>query len=242
MPSSTREGPYYQADEQPEDALDTLKLQNGLIETLLSQWSEGTEHLRQGDDINTRWERGSVVKLLLQHLAVREEAKARVGEALHREGRTDLAEQLEADGPGRREDISALEELVRGHQAMTLNTPDVDHTVMRVEARLRRELEDEGPLLEAAGEALGPAGERGLPSDRNVRRHAVTHPNPEPKWYDRVGALRAARAFYDHLRGSPHEGMSPKVDESREYVPGVEKDRWKKGGYSKEARSDQQND
>lgn len=223
MPSPVDDGPYYRADRQPEDAFDTFRLQNELIAGLLDKWTAGTDHLRRGDDINTRWERGSVTKLLLEHLAVREEAKARVTEALRHKGRHDLAGQLEADGPGRREDISALEEQVRGHQAMALNTPEVDGAVQRLVARLRPELQDEATLVPAAGDALGPPGSRGLPSDRSVRMHSVTHPNPQARWYDRVGPLRAVRAWYDHLRGSPHDGTSPKVDEAREYVPGAKK-------------------
>ena len=206
---------------QPRDALETLELQDRLVVDLLDRWKAGTRHLsEQGDDVNTRWERGSEVKLLLQHLAVREEAKGRVRDALVVAGREDLAGRLEGDGPGRRADLDALEEAARGLVAMNLNSPDVDRAVLRIDERVRPELLEESSLLPAVGEALGPVEDRDLPSDRNVRMHSVTHPSPEPRWFDRVGPLRAVRAWYDHLRGSPHSGTSPKVDAAREYVPG----------------------
>lgn len=220
-----RRQPYYQHEgEPPRDALETLELQDRLVLDLLDKWVAGTRHLMEGDDVNARWERGSEVKLLLEHLAVREEAKSRVGEALHREGRSDLADQLEADGPGRREDIDALEKVVRGRSAMTLNDPETDRVVMRLEARARREIEDEATIVAAAADALGPAGQRDLPSDRSVRMHSVTRPSPKARWFDKVDFLRAVRAWYDHLRGSPHEGTSPKVDKSRDYIPGTKKE------------------
>lgn len=49
---------------------------------------------------------------------------------------------------------------------------------------------------------------------------SVTHPNPEPRWYDRVPPLKAVRALYDHLRGTPTGLTNPKLDRGREYTPG----------------------
>lgn len=224
---SPRRQPYYQHEaDPPRDALETLELQNGLIADLLGKWTAGTHHLEQeGDDVNTRWERGSEVKLLLEHLAVREEAMGAVGAALRRAERDDLADQLDGDGRARREDIDALEGAVRGLSAVNLNSPDVDRAVLRVGERTRKELGDQAGLLPAVGGALGPVDRRDLPSDRNVRMHSVTRPSPEARWYDKAGPLRAVRAWYDHLRGSPHSGTSPKVDEAREYVPGPKREK-----------------
>ena len=113
----------------------------------------------------------------------------------------------------------------QGLRAVEPAAPAAQHdgTVTPRLPRLCPELQDEATLVPAARDALGPPGSRGLPSDRSVRMHSVTHPNPQARWYDRVGPLRAVRAWYDHLRGSPHDGTSPKVDEAREYVPGAKK-------------------
>ncbi len=74
--------------------------------------------------------------------------------------------------------------------------------------------------LPLARQALGPAGERGLRDARYVRTHGPTHPNPVPRWYDKIGPLKALRALYDHLRGSPNGGTAPAVDACREHTPG----------------------
>jgi hypothetical protein len=208
--------------EKNRDALDALGRDNEVIGGLLDKWSTSTATLTREDSVEVRWERGSTVKLLLQHLAVREEAKVQLAGRLRDEGHGDLADRLEGDGPGRRADISGLDEVARGHQAITLNTPGVDVAVQRLAARLRPELEAEGPdgLL---GEIVGVFGrttdERDLPSARKVRMQGATHPNPYPKWYDKVGILKATRALYDHLRSSPSGATSPGTDSSREHDP-----------------------
>lgn len=203
------------------DALDTLAEQDKIIAGLLDDWSARTRQLTDHDDVDVRWRRGSAVKLLLQHLAVREEAKQQIVARLDEVGQGDLARRLEGDGPARRSEIDDLEAVTRGHQAITLNTPEADIAVERVLNRARAEIgEDGGGLLDAVAGALGPAGERGLPGDRAVRMHSVTRPSPHPRWYDRVGPLKAARAWYDHLRGTPHGMVSPDVDAAREHQPG----------------------
>ncbi len=202
------------------DALDTLAEQDALVIDLAEKWRSHTRTLTDHDDVDVRWRRGSTVKLLLQHLAVREEAVGRVSDRLAETGHEDLARRLEGDGPQRRTEISDLEALTRGHEAVTLNTPEADVAVQRLVARLARESEGRDGLLEEAGKALGASGERGLPTDRGVRMRSVTRPSPEPKWYDRVGSLKAVRAWYDHLRGTPHGMTSPDVDSAREHQPG----------------------
>ncbi len=208
--------------EGPTDALDLIGSQDDTIADLLTTWRDATEKLRHGDDVHTRWNRGSAVKLLLQHLAVRESAKEAVAGRLRDVGRQDLSDLVEGDGVGRREAIDQLDELARGHEAITLNTPAIDRSIEELGARFDRERGQEaGGLLSQVAEVLGPPGERDLPSPRHVRMHSSTHPSPVPRWYDRIGPVKALKSLYDSLRSSPSGGTSPTVDEGREGTPGV---------------------
>lgn len=213
------EGPY--RHHRPKDALELLRLQNRILADLFERWYAQTEKLTAGDDVVTRWERGSVTKLILQHLAVRESAKEAVVGRLHRADRDDLADPLDGDGIGRRQEIDRLDDLIRGVLAMNTNTPEVDVVVTRL-ARIFREEErrESERVLDQAEAALRQSGQR-LPSALYVRLHSPTHPSPEPKWYDRVGAVKAVRALYDHLRGNPRGAIPPGLDEAREQLPGV---------------------
>lgn len=202
------------------DALDSLARQNEIIADLAAQWSKDTQKLMEGDDVHTRWERGSAVKYLLQHLAVREEAKGAVVSRLRQTGAGELADALEGDGPARREEIDALDEASRGTQAINLNSPAVDREIERVIHRFRSEQDVERTVVPKAVEALGEQGRRDLPSGAQVRRRSVLHPNPEPGWSDRVGALKILRAVYQHLRGAPSGGTTPAIDLGREAEPG----------------------
>lgn len=206
---------------EPVDALDTIQVQDEIIADLLGKWRDATATLREGDDVNVRWERGSAAKLVLQHFAVRESAKQALAGALREREEVALADKVEGDGVRRREAIDRLDETVRGRQAITLNNPDVDHAVEALGELFDRERDAElADVLPRAEALLGPAGERDLPSARHVRTHAPTHPSPVPKWHDKVGPLKAVRALYDHLRGTPTGGTSPSVDEGREHLPG----------------------
>lgn len=205
--------------DSPVDALDSLDVADSEIDQLLAKWRSDTESLTQaGDDVNTRWERGSAVKLLLQHLAVRESAIRALTTKLSADGHDDLAKRLEGDGVARRRAIAHLDELVRGKQAIVLNEPRVDHAVMALGEIFDRERS--GGAAPAVSEVLpDQPAERGLPSARSVRTHAATHPKAEPGRLDDIGPIAAVKALYDHLRGTPHGGMVPSVDEGREHLP-----------------------
>lgn len=213
----------HQADReenQPKDALSLLRVQNHILTDLLAAWKEHTAALAGGDDVSLRWERGSVNKLILQHLAVRESAKEAIAGRLRKVGRDDLAARLEGDGIGRRQAIDRLDELLRGVLGMNTNTPEVDVAVDRVGRIFRQEaVVEDRELIPAAQDALDAAGEK-LPSALHIRLRSPTHPSPEPRWYDRIGPLKAVRALYDHLRGNPSGAIPPGLDEAREQLPG----------------------
>jgi hypothetical protein len=203
--------------QEPTDALEVLEQQNGVISDLFDTWDAGTRDLEEGDSVETRWERGSAGKLLLQHLALRESAKELLARRLADLGETDLAGRLEADGVTRRAAIDRFDELVRGHQAITINVPATDAVIAELEAIFSRERTAESTeLLPAARRIFGPPGDRDLASARYVRTHAPTHPSPVPRWFDRIGPLKAVRAYYDHLRATPTGGTKPDLDGGRE--------------------------
>lgn len=203
------------------DAFDTLVQQDSLVDQLLDAWREATETLEHGDDVVLRSRRGSDVKLLLQHLAVRESAVESIEARLRTIGADELAQRLQADGVARREAIGRLDYLVRGRQAMTVNNADVSLAMIDLGKILDRERAGRPELLAQIESALGPPEQRDLPSARHVRTHSPTVPSPVPRWYDRLGPLKAVRALYDHLRGTPSRGTRPSVDAAREHTPGL---------------------
>jgi hypothetical protein len=207
--------------DQPNDALDVIFTQDQIIADLFGVWHQASEQLSHADDVDLRWRRGSDVKLLLQHLAVREAAKGALVRRMREAGQEELATKLDSDASSRRERLATLDELARGHQALSLNFPEIDDVVADLSAVFQRERpDDEGINLPEAAALLGPSGKRGLPSARSIRMQSVTHPRPVPRWYDRVPIIKAVQAFYDHLRSAPSGVLNPGVDRAREHLPG----------------------
>jgi hypothetical protein len=163
---------------KPEDALGTLSLQDEVIRGLLDDWEgavEGVDESRE-DNVMRRWFAGCAVKLLLQHMAVREEAARQVRRRLVALGFIDLAAQLEGNGPLRRQRIRELDELVRFRQAITLNRPEVQRTALALGRLARTATDGDAQLIPRIEQVLGPAGSRSLPSDLSVRLRSTTHP------------------------------------------------------------------
>lgn len=214
------DAPPVNADD-PVDALDSLEAADREIAFLIRKWRDDTETLREGDDVNVRWERGSAAKLLLQHLAVRESALDAVAVKLRADGHLELAQRIERDRRARRQAIDDLDEVARQRQAIVLNSPEVDAAVAAIAEIVDREQADDRLAADVAGE-LGASGERDLPSTKVVQAQAQTHPDPDAEPGAGNGLLRAVRALYQHLRDTPTGGTSPGVDGAREHLPGPE--------------------
>jgi hypothetical protein len=207
--------------DDPVDALDILAASDREIASLLDKWRQDTHTLEGGDDVDVRWERGSAAKLLLQHFAMRESAISALSAKLHADGNDDLAARIEGDGVKRRKAIDTLDEESRGRTGMNLNNPDVDRAIMALGEIFEAERADgdDAVVPEIAG-ILGDSGERDLPSARRVGSTAETHPSPEPGLVEGHTPLKAVRAFYQHLRGTPSGGTAPGVDGARDHLPG----------------------
>ena len=209
-------------NKKPEDALETLCVQDELIRGMLDKWEEAEGRFDESreENVKQRWVAGSSVKLLVQHLAVREEAARHVRRRLEAVGQSELATRLEGNGEYRRRLIRELDKLVRFHEAITLNTPQIQQTVLSIDGVARTAIDDDGQLVARIEGVLGPAGSRGLPSDLSVRLRSTTYPVLRGRWWENIGPLRALAAFYAHLRLSPKGILSPRLDKSREHLPG----------------------
>lgn len=195
--------------------------QDRLVGGLIDAWRHTTDQLSRHDSVDLRSERGSDVKLLLQHLAVREEAIEEVRSRLRELGHDELASQLEGKREARRQAIGRLDLLIRGHQAINTNNPDVTEAVAGLADIVSPELDYDRGLLDQVADLLGPLDQRDLSSARHVRTHSPTVPSPVARWYDRIGPLKALRALYDHLRTTPSKGTTPSLDTARENTPGL---------------------
>lgn len=164
---------------KPQDALETLSLQDEVIRGLLDDSEGAVESSEQGHqaDALRRWFAGSAVELLLHHMAVREEAARQVCRRLNALGFSDLATQLEGNGPLRRQRIRELEEVVRLHRAITLNTAEAQGAVVALSRLARTAVDGDAQLIPRIEQLLGPAGSRGLASDPSVRRRSTPPPS-----------------------------------------------------------------
>ncbi|MBO0727793.1 MAG: hypothetical protein J2P57_00955 [Acidimicrobiaceae bacterium] len=219
MPDIERK--HAQPEEAPQDALELWELQDRMLGDLFEKWEQDTDSLIEADSVHVRWERGSAVKLLLQHLAVREAAMQAIETGLERRGHDDLARRVDRAGVERRTEIARLDELVRGKVGMNTNIPEVDEVVLALAEIFKREARDDPALVAAVDNRLGREGRDDLPSARYVRIHSPTYPSPTPRWYDRIGPVKALRALYDHLRGSPAGVRAPGLDSLREQTPAL---------------------
>jgi hypothetical protein len=205
------------ASDETGDALDVLADQDRLVGDLLVAWRAATSTLAEGDDVLVRAERGGDVKLLLQSLALREAAIEAVERSLRDHGANELADRLQGNGVERRRAIDHFDLLIRGRQAMATNNADVTEALGDLSPMIDGELANDGATIADIERTLGTREQRQLPSAHYVRTHSPTVPSPEPRWYDRVGPLKRARALYDHLRSTPSGGTKTALDSGREH-------------------------
>ena len=189
------------------DAIDLLDYEDRALAELLTAFC---------DDALDRSQHGEVVKLLVEHLAVRQAARQEVADAVAAvPALADVEHRLRAGTADRRTELRELDELTRGVEPINVNQgQDADAVVARVRPRLEQEIrEDLEELVPALRRRLTDRQRRRLPSARYVRHHAPTHPGPHGRrWYDRIGPLVRLHAIYDYLRGFPSGGSKPSAE------------------------------
>lgn len=205
----------------PVDALDVVEFQDDVIEKLTLKWREAERRLVENGGVNPRWDRGSAIKMFLMHMAVREAARTAVAARLAEVGETQLADLFEDNGLARRLAISRLEEELRGLWAIDVASRELIDAAEHLDELWRSEVgRERNRLLPTAAEALGPPGQRGLPSARAIRAESTIHPRPSPRWYDRFGPAKAVRACFQYWRNTMGDTLSPAVEGLDDHTPG----------------------
>ena len=92
------------------DALDVVGFQDDVIGKLTLKWRDAERRLAEKGGVDQRSDRGSAIKLLLMHMAVRESARIAVALRLREVRNAGLADEFDVNGPKRR---AAIDELGR---------------------------------------------------------------------------------------------------------------------------------
>ena len=205
--------------DQPVDALDVISSQDTTITELFVMWRRTTEQLLEAENVDLRWRRGSAVKMLLQHLAVREAAKDALVRRLREDGHNDLASKLDGDAVSRREHIATLDELARGQQAISLNFPEIDQVIVDLGSIFDRESSPTRTPWRKLPACWGQPASGGCPAPGASVCKASLTLTPSLGGMTGSPVLKAIRAFYDHLRTAPSGAVNPTVDTAREHLP-----------------------
>jgi hypothetical protein len=189
------------------DAIDLLDYEDRAVSELLAASS---------DAALDRSQHGEVVKLLVEHLAVRQVAREELADVVAGvPALAALERRMRAGVPERRAELRELDELTRGVEPINVNQgQDTDAVVARLRPALEEEIRyDLEELVPALRRQLSDRQRAQLPTARYIRRHAPTHPGPHRRrWYDRVGPLLRLHAVYDYLRGFPTGGLKPSAE------------------------------
>ncbi len=188
------------------DALDLFVEETDLLRQLFAKWNTTTPERTMGDAaVPTKWDHGTIGKLLLEHAAVRLAAGEDIARVMEEIGRGRESSCLEETNHLVRPILDQMYDNSRGIQPIAVAiTPGFIEAVEQLQEFLRPEL---GGAAERQARseltvALGPERAR-LRSAKFIRKHAPAHPGPERRWYDRVPALLRLHAAEDRLRGFP---------------------------------------
>lgn len=194
--------------------------QDSMIEAAAKIIEDADRELSEHDSVDTRWARGSAIRVLLQHLAVREGARTAVAERLRQRGLSDLARNLVRDAECCRRAIDDLEESVRGFQAIDANSPEITAAAKHAIQVWAEDARQQADVLAQIARQLGASGQRDLPSAHTIQMMSTLHPRVQPRWYDHLKPIKMLRAWYQYWRASSSDDLSPAVDGLREQTPG----------------------
>jgi hypothetical protein len=177
------------------DSLDLLVSEKALLSRAFELWDAETT----GDP--TR--RGMEAKFIIRHLAIREAARDDVARALssldHPDG---FAAMINSDRRPMREALFQVTSMTGGTSAAQLNIGQPFRQAME-RARAVFESDWDDRFTEICHEARAQQGLK-LHRATYIRRRAPARLNPlGPRWYERIGLIRAIHARYDFWRRSP---------------------------------------
>lgn len=186
------------------DSVDLFDDECHTLRAALFEW-EATRPDASGQtghsDASTRWDNGTLGKLVLEHGALWLAAARDLVRALRAAGEKDVSSRLESRADDVRRWLGRLDEAGRGLKPIVLST-DVGYAdaLMGFKTAFSGLLNDES-FTENALRALG--DRRGeLRTAKYLRKHAPTHPGT-PRWYNRTGPLVRAQTAFDRARGFP---------------------------------------
>lgn len=188
------------------DAVDVFEKESELLRELLAKWNTTTPSRTMGGNaVPAKWDHGTIGKLLLEHTAVRLAASEDIERVLGDMGRVQERRQLEQTSCRIRPILDQMYDNSHGIQPISLAiTPGFVEAVEQLQEVLRAEL-SQGVGCQSRNElvtALGSKRSR-LRSAKYIRKHALAHPGPSRRWYDRVPFLLRIHAAEDRLRGFP---------------------------------------
>jgi hypothetical protein len=196
------------------DSLDVLMAAEDMLGDLRFQWDRNDpDNLPPEKVAIPAYERGTIVKLLLEHGALWTAAQRDVVLALRRRRQPRLADQVDFHSHAVREHLDWLDEECRGLQPVSLGA---SHAVADRAGKLLGffgpdQLLERRVLLSQVRQMLGRRGS-GLRSGHFIDRHAPVHPALEPQGLKMARPLLWLRARWDRLRGFPWAENSPLGD------------------------------
>jgi hypothetical protein len=201
---------------RPDDSLDLLAEQDRALVEILDGWDATTPPPDVADRrilVRSGFERGTYGKLLIEHAALRQAAKADVARLLRELGAGGLADDFARHLTEFRRLLDCLDELARGVEPNGVAASvEFAGAVGRLAALVRADLDVEPErTVPHIAAVLGPNRAK-LHSAKWVHHHAPTHPSPEGRWYDHIPVLVRIQARYDHLRGFPWPRSTPMSD------------------------------
>lgn len=188
------------------DALHLFVEETALLRQLFAKWNTTVpERTMGGEAVPSKWDHGTIGKLLVEHAAVWLAAGEDIVRVMEEVGRGQECSRLGETNHLVRPILDQMYDTARGVQPISVAiTPGFIEAVEQLQELLRPELGG-APERQARSElivALGPERAR-LHSAKYIRKHAPARPGPERRWYDRVPALLRLHAAQDRLRGFP---------------------------------------
>ncbi|HVX23440.1 MAG TPA: hypothetical protein VHB02_19010 [Acidimicrobiales bacterium] len=183
----------------PGDSLDLLAAERDALDRLLGEWSATRPGVHApATAVVTKWDHGTLGKLLLERSAVWLAAREDVARALDRAGQEAAVGDLRGDAGELRSIVDRMDRASRGVQPISLAvSPEFDEAVSRLGQQVASGALRPAAVAEA-GRAVGPF-RADLRSASFVRRHAPTHPGRGRR---RPLSERLHTAL-DRLRGLP---------------------------------------